>query len=45
VAAILPILATGTKTGTKPFAEISESRNYLMLLVGGAGFEPATPGL
>ena len=38
-------IATGTKTGTKLFAQISESRKYLILLVGGAGFEPATLGL
>jgi hypothetical protein len=37
--------ATGTKTGTRRSAEIPESRKSLILLVGGAGFEPATLGL
>jgi hypothetical protein len=32
-------------TGTKRSSQISESRKCLLSLVGGAGFEPATPGL
>ena len=39
------LLANRHQNGTEDWRESSQSRKWLILLVGGAGFEPATPGL
>jgi len=39
------ISRTGTKPDTRRILQIPDSRKSLILLVGGAGFEPATLGL